>query len=180
MSNIGKKPIIIPESVKIELINDIVKINGIFGELIQKYNNNIITLKLDKNKLNILLTNYLDKKNKEYYGLIRTLIYNSIYGVTYKFKKSLSLEGIGYKFKILENILYLYIGYNHPILFNIPNNILLKLESPIKLHIEGIDLKIISQFAANIYNIYPPEPYKGKGIYYENQKIIKKIGKKGK
>jgi large subunit ribosomal protein L6 len=180
MSNIGKKIIIIPENVKIELVKDFIKINGSFGELITKYDNKLITLKLDKNKLSILLTNYLDKKNKEYYGLIRTLIYNSIYGVTYKFKKNLYLEGIGYKFKILENILYLYIGYNHPILFTIPDNIILKLESPIKLSIEGIELEKISQFASNIYNIHPPEPYKGKGIYYENQKIIKKIGKKGK
>jgi large subunit ribosomal protein L6 len=180
MSNIGKKIIIIPETVKIEILNNFIKINGIFGNLIQNYDNNIISLKLDKNKLNILLTNYTNKKTKEYHGLIRTLIFNTIYGVTYKFKKSLFLEGIGYKFKILENILYLYIGYTHPILFNIPNNILLKLESPIKLIIEGIELEKISQFASNIYNIYPPEPYKGKGIYYENQKIIKKIGKKGK
>jgi large subunit ribosomal protein L6 len=180
MSNIGKKVIVIPENITIKLINNFIEIDGIFGKIIKEYDINIVNILLNKNKLSILLINYLNKKNKEYYGLIRTIIYNSIYGVTYKFKKSLSLEGIGYKFKILDNILYLYIGYTHPILFNVPNDILIKLESPIKLIIEGIDLEKISQFASNIYNIHPPEPYKGKGIYYENQTIIKKIGKKGK
>ena len=103
-----------------------------------------------------------------------------IIGVNKKFNLNLYLEGIGYKFILIKNILSVYIGHTHPIEFSIDKDIEIKVESPIKINIMGINYQKITQFASKIYNICPPEPYKGKGIHYENQIIIKKIGKKSK
>ena len=176
MSRIGKKEIIIPENVFVSINNNIINVKGEYGSLIQYYNKDIEVI-IKHNKILLLL---LNNNNKSYYGLMRSLIQNMIIGVNKKFKRILMLEGVGYKFKLFENNLHVYVGFTHFIEFKITNDIIIKLDSPIKIQIEGINIQEITQFASKIYNICPPEPYKGKGILFENQKIIKKIGKKGK
>jgi len=193
MSKIGKKLIDIPENVNIEidknLLNCInsykIKIEGIKGYLEQIIPNNIIINILNK-KLEITISSinksksYLDKFIKSKYGLFRSLIYNMIYGVTQGFSKTLILEGIGYKYTLLNNKIILDIGFSHKIIYDIPKDISIISINPIKLIISGIDKQKVGQFASIIkYNRFP-EPYKGKGIFYENEKIIKKIGKKTK
>ena len=176
MSRIGKKEIIIPENVVVCINNNIINITGQYGTLIQNYNKDIEII-VKNNKIFLLL---LNNNNKNYYGLMRSLIQNMIIGVNKKFKRVLILEGVGYKFKLIENNIYIYVGFTHVVKFNFSNDISIKLDSPIRIQIEGINIQKVTQFAAQIYNICPPEPYKGKGILFENQKIIKKIGKKGK
>jgi large subunit ribosomal protein L6 len=176
MSRIGKKNIIIPSNVFIKIFSDFIQIKGKYGILEQKINDNIKFI-LSNNILSILLIN---KEKKDYYGLMRSLVNNMIIGVNEKFRLNLYLEGIGYKFVLSNNILAVYVGYTHSIEFFVENDIEIKLESPIKINIMGIDYQKVTQFASKIYNICPPEPYKGKGIHYENQIIIKKIGKKSK
>lgn len=177
MSRIGKKQLIIPSNVDILLDNNNIIIKGVFGTLKKEYNNKYIFILQKNNILNILL---LNKNYKSYYGLIRNLIKNMIIGVSLKFKKILYLEGIGYKFTLLNNNLILNINLSHPIILNIPFDIKIELKSFNRISIESIDNEKLGLFSSKIHNLFPPEPYKGKGIFYENEKIIRKIGKKSK
>ena len=101
-------------------------------------------------------------------------------GVTKKFSKNLLTEGVGYKFQLSENYLTINVGYTNPIKFEIPVDIIIKLESPTKITISGIDKEKVGFFASQIRSTRPPEPYKGKGVMYEGEKIIRKAGKTGK
>eukprot|EP01040_Poterioochromonas_malhamensis_P011723 gene11723-12793_t len=103
-----------------------------------------------------------------------------INGVTKKFSKILNAEGVGYKFQLDKDKLILNVGFTHPVKFIIPENLNVKLESPTKIVIAGIDKEQVGFFASKIRNTKPPEPYKGKGILYEGEKILRKAGKTGK
>lgn len=111
---------------------------------------------------------------------MRALIQNMIIGVNDLFTKVLIAEGVGYKFQIDKNSLVLNMGYSHPIEFAIPTDLKIKLESPTKIAISGIDKEQVGFLAAKIRAVRPPEPYKGKGIMYEGEKILRKAGKSGK
>ena len=103
-----------------------------------------------------------------------------INGVTQKFSKTLIAEGVGYRFQVDKNLLNLSLGFSHPVQFEIPEDLTIKLESPTKLQLTGIDREKVGFFAAKIRDMKPPEPYKGKGILYEGEKILRKAGKTGK
>ena len=120
------------------------------------------------------------KKTREYHGLMRTLIQNMVTGVDQLYSKTLIAEGVGYKFFLEKNDLALSVGFTHPVKFSIPAGLTLKLEFNTKILITGIDKEKVGFFAAEIRSIKPPEPYKGKGILYEGEKIIRKAGKTGK
>lgn len=179
MSRIGKKIINIPEKTSVKFNNNILSVSGEFGVLTRPILNLVKLNFIDNNNLSLEAIDNL-KKTKTYHGLIRNLIQNMIEGVTYTFKKILILEGVGYKCHIKDNKIFLNIGFTHLINIEIPENIKLNIESPIKIIISGIDKEAVNSFAAKLYNIRPPEPYKGKGIRYENQKIILKPGKSRK
>lgn len=175
MSRLGIKPIIIPKGTTIYFTNSFITIKGIYGELHQLIDNSLIII-ITENDITIKRLN--DKKTtKAYHGLIRVLIQNMILGVTKKFSKLLIVEGIGYKFKIEANILILYMGFSHLTYFPIPKNLILNLELPTRLTISGINKEEVGFFSARIRSIKPPEPYKGKGIKYNNEIIKRKAGK---
>lgn len=178
MSHIGNKIIKIPKLINIEIDNNLLKIKGQFGieELLIPNNLNII---INNNEINIVKIDN-SKKTHSYQGLYRSLIQNIIIGVNNKFNKILYIKGTGYKFKIEKNILEINIGFSHLIKLVIPKNLEIKLESSNKLIISGINKEKVNFFASKIYKLKPPEPYKGKGIIYEGQKIKTKIGKTGK
>jgi large subunit ribosomal protein L6 len=178
MSHIGKKIIIVPENVLIKINKNNIKIIGKFGSLTKKIDNNLI-INYKNNIINIYKHNNMINTIK-LFGLTRTLIQNMIIGVNEKFSKKLILEGIGYKFYLNNKILDLYIGFSYIVKINIPFYIDIILNSPTKLSLSSISKEKLGLFAAKIRNIKIPEPYKGKGILYENEKIIRKIGKKGK
>ena len=179
MSRVGKKPINIPKNVEITLNEGSIKVKGKHGILKRNFNKELITIKNENNILNILCLQ-THKKAKSYYGLMRALINNMILGVSEQFTKTLIAEGVGYKFQIESNSLIINAGYSHPIKLEIPEDLTLKTESPTKLLITGIDKERVGFLASKVHDIRPPEPYKGKGLLYLGEKIVRKAGKTGK
>jgi large subunit ribosomal protein L6 len=178
MSRIGKKTIDIPVDVLVTIDDRKISTKGKYGSL-EKSFENFIQIEKTENKLNIIKLNDT-KESRAYHGLTRALIQNMIIGVNTKFSKILVAEGVGYKFQLDKQRLILNMGYTHPIEFIIPSDLEIKAESPTKIIISGIDKEKVGFLAAKIREIRPPEPYKGKGIMYEGEKILRKAGKSGK
>ena len=178
MSRIGKKIIDIPKEVSITITNEKIIVKGQYGILEQSLLN-ILNFTLLDNKLSITRINDL-KKTREYHGLIRALVQNMVLGVTQKFSKTLIAEGVGYKFQLDNSVLIVNVGFTHPVKFPIPSDLEVKIESPIKISIKGINKEKVGFLAAKIRSIKPPEPYKGKGILYEGEIVRRKAGKTGK
>ena len=175
MSRIGKKPIVIPSDVIIQIKKNLISIQGPYGCL-EKTILDCISIEV----VGAILTvkrNLETKEVKAYHGLIRNLIANSVQGVKYGVTKILIAEGVGYKFQLKSDIITILAGFTHPITFKIPSDLTVALESPIKLKISGIDKEKVNLLASKIHNVKPPEPYKGKGIHYEGEKILRKAGK---
>jgi len=178
MSRIGKKAINVPKDVLITLNQEKVIVKGKHGTLERIFQNNL-TVKLEENKI-VLTRNDETKKTREYHGLMRALIQNMVTGVNEKFSKTLIAEGVGYKFQVDKNNLIVNVGYTHPIEFSISKELAVKLETPTKVIISGIDKEQVGFLAAQVRDTRPPEPYKGKGILYDGEKIRRKAGKTGK
>jgi len=178
MSRIGKKSIEIPKEVSIQLENEKIVVKGKHGSLEREILNNLKVEIIEK-KL-VITRNDDSKQSRSYHGLIRALVQNMVSGVDQKFSKTLIAEGVGYKFQVDKNNLILSVGFSHPVEFAIPPDLSIKAESPTKLVISGIDKEKVGFLAAKIRDMRPPEPYKGKGILYEGEKILRKAGKTGK
>jgi len=178
MSRIGKKAINIPKDVSIILKENNIVVKGKYGTL-ERTLLNLLNIEIIENKV-VITRQDETKKSREYHGLIRALLQNMVSGVSEKFKKILIAEGVGYKFQIEKNVLVVNVGYTHPIEFPIPSDIEIKIESPTKIAISGIDKEKVGFLASIIRDTRPPEPYKGKGILYDGEKIIRKAGKTGK
>ena len=178
MSRIGKKAIEIPKDVSIQLENEKIIVKGKNGSLEKEILSN---LKLEIIDQRLVITRNDDsKQSRSYHGLIRALVQNMVTGVDQKFSKTLVAEGVGYKFQIDKTKLILNVGFSHPVEFEIPADLTIKAESPIRVVISGIDKEKVGFLAAKIRDMRPPEPYKGKGILYEGEKILRKAGKTGK
>lgn len=178
MSRIGKKEIRIPKGVTVSHIDGKLTIKGAYGIL---ENSLEPRLKILINENTISVIRHEDDKNiRALHGLTRALIQNMILGVSQKFFKALAVEGVGYKFQLEKNMLVLSMGYSHPVEFIIPKNLEIKLESLTKIVVSGIDKQQVGLFASEIRKVRPPEPYKGKGIRYDNEIILRKAGKTGK
>ena len=178
MSRIGKKPIDIPKDVSITLEKNLIKVKGKHGVLERSV---LDTLQLVINEQQLIITRLDDsKKSREYHGLIRALVQNMVSGVHDKFSKTLIAEGVGYKFQVDKTKLILNVGFTHPVEFPIPPSLTIKLESATKIVISGINKEEVGFLASQVHDTRPPEPYKGKGLLYEGEKIIRKAGKTGK
>jgi len=175
VSRIGKKPIVVPEGVTVNLIGNVVKVKGPKGELEKLIHPNI-KFELKDSEIEFTRSNDL-KTNRALHGLSRALVQNMILGVSQEFKKTLDIVGVGYRAEMKGSNLLLNIGYSHPIYFIPPAGI--KLESPVptQIIISGIDKQLVGQVAAKIRSIRKPEPYKGKGIKYSDEHIVRKAGK---
>ncbi|MCD6229105.1 MAG: 50S ribosomal protein L6 [Candidatus Omnitrophica bacterium] len=175
MSRIGRKPILVPEKVKIELQNGTISVNGPKGNLSLKLPPSI-NVEVKEKEI-IIKREGEDKKTKSLHGTFRALINNMVIGVTQGFKKELEIVGIGYKAQLKGTNLVLQLGFSHPVEVPIPSDLKVTLGGANKITIEGIDKQKVGQFAAQIRAIYPPEPYKGKGIRYVQEIVRKKLGK---
>jgi len=178
MSRIGKLPIEIPKGVEVKVDNNTVTIKGPLGQLSQKIPADI-QVKIENNLLKVERKNDL-KQTKALHGLIRSLLNNHIVGVTSGWTKKLQLVGVGYRANLKGNTLVLSLGFSHDVNFDLPNDVKAKVDQQVKIELTGIDKQKVGQVAAVIRSLKPPEPYKGKGIRYEDEEIIRKAGKTGK
>lgn len=175
MSKIGKKQVNLPKEVQIEIKDSSVLIKGPKGELNMVMFDSI-NLVLGDACL-ILSPKIVSKKSKALWGLARSLINNMVIGVTQGFVKKLEINGVGYKVAIDDNVLMFALGYSHDIAYPIPCGIDIKCIKNI-IEVSGINKQLVGQVSADIRSLRKPEPYKGKGIKYEDEVIIRKEGKK--
>jgi large subunit ribosomal protein L6 len=174
MSRIGKLPVVIPVNVA----ESVVRVKGPKGELSQAILP-LVSVKLEDGKA-LIERKGDDKPSRSAHGLTRTLIANMVEGVTKGFRKSLEIQGVGYRAAKAGEKLNLSLGYSHPIVFDAPQGISFTVEGTTKIHIDGIDKQRVGQTAAEIRGLRAPEPYKGKGIRYDGEVVRKKLGKAGK
>lgn len=175
MSRIGKKPITVPEKVKVSFDEGVVVASGPLGELQYKLpesisvnmENNVITFACESN----------DRKIRALHGLSRSLTANIIEGVSKGFEKDLIIEGVGFRAEIRNERLLISLGFSHPILIIPPKGISFETPTATTIKIKGIDKQLVGLMAAKIRKIRPPEPYKGKGVRYQGEYIRRKAGK---
>jgi len=175
MSRVGKKPISNLDNVKVEVKDKIVYVEGPKGKLSLSLPS-LIDVRIEDKKIIVERKND-SKRAKSMHGTIRALINNMVWGVKEGFKKSLEIVGTGYKAQLKGNNLVLQLGFSHPVEIVIPQDLKVSLEGQTRIIIEGVDKQRVGQFAAQIRAIFPPEPYKGKGIRYTGEEVRKKLGK---
>ena len=175
MSRIGKKPVEIVKGVQITKKDDVIEVKGPKGVLNMQITGGVNAELKDNEVVFTRINDY--KKNKALHGLYRALLNNLIIGVTEGYTKKLELVGIGYKAELKGEKLVLLLGYSHPIVFVAPKEVKIEVPSPTSIVISGIDKQLVGLIAAKIRSFREPEPYKGKGIKYEDEKIRRKAGK---
>lgn len=177
MSRIGKQPIIVPNGVEVKFVENEITVKGPKGTLSYTLNPRI-NFVLEDGKIQLTKTNE-EQLTRSLYGLSRTLVNNMIEGVTKGFTKTLEIIGVGFKIKMAGKNVVLNLGFSHEINFPIPQGIEIKIDeqNKNKFTVIGIDKELVGKIAANIRELKKPEPYKGKGIKYENEYIRRKAGK---
>ena len=178
MSRIGKLPITIPENVDINYNQSEITVKGKFGTL-QKAIPDMIGIQQDNSILRVSLKN--ETKNlRSLHGLYRTLINNMVIGVSEQFQLTLILKGVGYRAVVQGKEIVLNLGYSHPVKIAIPDEISVEVVQNTTINLKSCDKELLGLFASNIRAWRRPEPYKGKGILYKDEQIIRKVGKSGK
>ena len=178
MSRIGKKPIPVPEKVDVKLDGLFVTVKGPKGELSRTLPEGV---SLSEEEGSIIVSADSDKrKSRERHGLSRTLVANMIEGVSNGYSKQLEIVGVGSRAQLKGKTLVVSAGYSHPVEVIPPDGITFKVENNTNVMITGIDKELVGNEAAKIRSIRPPEPYKGKGIKYAGEHIVRKAGKSGK
>ena len=178
MSRIGRKPVNIPAGVTVNVDNGVVTVKGPKGELTQKIHPNI-TVNVDGAVVTVTRPND-DKLNRSLHGLTRSLIANMVEGVTNGYKKELEVNGVGYRVQKQGKDCVMNLGCSHQVIVSDTDDIKIEVPNPNKIIITGIDKQKVGQFAAEVREKRPPEPYKGKGIKYVDEVIRRKEGKAGK
>ncbi|RII25874.1 MAG: 50S ribosomal protein L6 [Geobacter sp.] len=178
MSRIGKLPVEIPLGVKIAFDSAVLKVEGPKGTLSRKIMDGVTLTISDKS----IVVNRNDDgiKARSAHGLTRTLVDNMVVGVTKGFETALEISGVGYRAEAKGDVLNLSLGYSHPVNFQLPKGITVEVDKMTKLLVKGIDKELVGQTAAKIRSFRGPEPYKGKGIRYADEVILRKAGKTGK
>ena len=178
MSRIGRAPITVPAGVEVSIAdNNVVTVKGAKGTLTQQFNANM-AIALENDVLTVSRPNDA-KENRALHGLTRTLINNMIVGVTEGFKKELDVNGVGYRVAKEGNKLVMNLGFSHQVIMEERDGIVIEVPGPNKIIISGADKQKVGQFAAEVREKRPPEPYKGKGIKYVDEVIRRKAGKTG-
>jgi len=178
MSRIGKLPIKVPTTVDINVTNNNVVVKGKFGTL-ERSIPEIIGIEEIDGTLIVCLKNET-RENKALHGLYRTLINNMLIGVSEQFVITLTLQGVGYRASVQGKSLVLNLGFSHPVNIDIPDGITVEVVQNTTININACDKEQLGLFAAKVRSWRPPEPYKGKGILYKGEKILRKAGKSGK
>ena len=176
MSRIGKNPIPVPEGVEVAIEPGLVTVKGPKGELSEKISRDLtVTQEGDQ----VVVTRPTDRsEHRALHGLSRSLIANMVEGVTSGFEKTLEIQGVGYRAQLKGSDLVLALGYSHPVEISAPEGIEFEVPEPTEVKVRGISKQAVGEVAANIRKRRPPEPYKGKGIRYKDEYVIRKVGKR--
>ncbi|MBI9077184.1 MAG: 50S ribosomal protein L6 [Desulfatibacillum sp.] len=177
MSRVGKKPIPLPAKTTITVSNGMVTVQGAKGKLERSLHPDV-ELQVDGDVVNVVIIGE-NRNVGAIQGLVRALIANMVTGVTTGFKRVLEVNGIGYKVEANGQVLNLALGFSHPVVFSLPQGITVEVDKKNNITLEGIDKELLGQTAASIRALRPPEPYKGKGIKFAEENIIRKAGKSG-
>jgi large subunit ribosomal protein L6 len=178
MSKIGKRPIKLVQDVKVSFNNRVLEVKGPKGEL-ELQTHQDVDLVIDNETLSVIHSNKSNTKTA-LIGTTWKLINNMIHGVSQGFKKQLNLVGVGYRATLNQKELVLNLGYSHPIKYSLPDGISASVNANTKITLESSDKQLLGQVSAEIQKFRPPEPYKGKGVLFEGQKLKRKAGKSGK
>ncbi len=177
MSRIGKKPVTVPSGVTVTLKGSHVTVKGPKGELSRTLP---AEMRVSQDNGEITVERPSDVgRHRALHGLTRSLLQNMVLGVTEGFSKKLEIHGVGYKAESFAKGVRLVVGYSHPVEYEAPQGIAIKVETPTQVTVEGIDKEMVGQVAAELRNVRPPEPYKGKGIRYVGEHVRRKAGKTG-
>jgi large subunit ribosomal protein L6 len=177
MSRIGKKPIPVPAGITAEIAGGLVRVKGPKGELSRTVHPEM-TVTLEGGR--IIVTRPSDEtRHKALHGLTRTLIANMVEGVAKGYQKTLEIQGVGYKAEAVKGGLNVVVGYSHPVAVKAPEGITFAVENATLVRVSGPNKELVGQVAAELRQIRPPEPYKGKGIRYQGERVRRKAGKTG-
>lgn len=177
MSRIGNRIINVPTGVSVDIQAKQVNIAGPKGNLVVNYDNKLIKVEKQDSTVNVKRANE-DKTTRMLHGTINALISNAIIGVTKEFKNELVLKGVGYKAKAEGTKLNLALGFSHPVELLIPKGLRVETPTATEINVIGSDKQVVGEFCAIIRSYRMPEPYKGKGVLFKNEQIIRKTGKK--
>jgi large subunit ribosomal protein L6 len=178
MSRIGMRPIEIPDGVTVELSEGQVSVKGPKGKLSQSVSP---AMQIEQSDGTLRVERPTDRgEHRALHGLTRTLIANMVEGVTQGFEKRLEIQGVGYRARLKGKELELALGYSHPVSVSPPEGIEFEVPQPTEVVVRGIDKQLVGEIAARIRRQRPPEPYKGKGIRYAGEQVLRKAGKAGK
>lgn len=175
MSRIGKKPVAIPAGVKIQLNGAQLLVEGPKGKVSRNIDS-LVKVTVGKSEVQVARTGE-DNRSRSLHGLVRAEVQNMINGVTSEFVKNLLIEGVGFKAQINGKVLQLSLGFSHPIDYAIPEGVKVETPKPTQVVVKGVDRQLVGQVAAEIREYFKPEPYKGKGVRYIDERVRKKKGK---
>src|ERR1700754_4381276 len=176
MSRIGRKPVSVPDAVTVSLAPGTLAVKGPKGELNQTFSQDMAVAQEDGT---IVVARPTDRgEHRALHGLTRSLIANMVEGVTDGFEKRLEIQGVGYRAALKGKNLELALGYSHPVSIEAPAGIDFEVPQPTEVIVRGIDKQLVGQVAADIRKRRPPEPYKGKGIRYRDEQVLRKVGKR--
>ncbi len=178
MSRIGKQPIPVPSGVEVKIDGSTVTVKGPKGELTQTFSD-VISITLDDGVINVTRPDE-SRTARSLHGLTRTLVANMVTGVSEGYAKNLEIVGVGYRAALKGNDIELQLGFSHPVLVVAEPGITFEVPAPTKITVRGIDKQRVGQVAADIRKWRKPEPYKGKGVRYEGEKVRRKLGKAAK
>ncbi|HIQ00016.1 TPA: 50S ribosomal protein L6 [Candidatus Bipolaricaulota bacterium] len=178
MSKIGKRPIPLPDGVKVTVTEDEIVVEGPHGKLVQRYEPQYVLIVVEDGEVRV------ERKGdravfRARHGLYRALIANMVHGVSQKWQKELEIHGLGYRARLEGKALVLELGYSHPIRYEPPAGVELEVPDQQKIVVRGIDKQLVGQVAADIRAFRPPEPYRATGIRYKGEEIVRKAGKLG-
>ena len=176
MSRIGRQPITIPDGVNVAVDPGRVTVNGPLGELTQ---NVPARMQIDKEDGQLVVKRPTERgDDRALHGLTRSLVANMVEGVTNGFEKRLEIQGVGYRASLRGTALELNVGYSHPVVIDAPAGITFEVPAQTEIIVKGIDKQQVGEIAAEVRDVRPPEPYKGKGIRYEGEYVRRKVGKR--
>jgi large subunit ribosomal protein L6 len=176
MSRIGRKPISVPEAVTVEVAPGRIAVKGPKGELSQRVSPD---MKVEQADGALTVARPTDRgEHRALHGLTRSLIANMVEGVTEGFEKRLEIQGVGYRAQLKGKNLEMALGYSHPVAIEAPDGIEFEVPQPTEIVVRGIDKQLVGQVAADIRKRRPPEPYKGKGVRYSGEQVLRKVGKR--